>query len=124
MKEINKTFEFHYEIGDEIITVKGIITSFTCSDDISLDNVDTDNYRDAIFDVSLLVEPAINSKIFNLDCPLVYIVGFGGRDGQLGHVKNHHFVPVDDQDELVQAVSTSILEVLMMNGQSGHFIDH
>lgn len=122
MEETNKTFEFHYEIDGTPITVKGIISSFECEEEISIKNIDLEKDKDFIFNVSLISNPIFNHEIFNNTAALVYIVGYNGQEGQLGYIKNNIFVPENDQSDLVRKISVSILEILLING-SGHFTD-
>jgi len=122
MEETNKTFEFHYEIDEKPYTVKGIISSFECEDDIKIENIDLEKDKEFIFNVSLISNPNINLKIFDPNSALVYIIGYKGKEGQLGNIENNIFIPETDQNELVRQISVSILEILLING-SGHFTD-
>ena len=122
MEETNKTFEFHYEIDEKPYTVKGIISSFECEDDITIENINLEKDKEFIFNVSLISNPNINLKIFDNTSALIYIVGYKGKEGQLGYIENNIFIPENDQNELVRQISVSILEILFIKG-SGHFTD-
>ncbi|MGN7757894.1 hypothetical protein ACTJIV_10475 [Chryseobacterium sp. 22532] len=122
MEETNKTFEFHYKIDEKPYAVKGIISSFECEDDINIENMDLEKDKEFIFNVSLMSNPNINLKIFDNTSALVYIIGYKGKEGQLGYIENNIFIPESDQNELVRQISVSILEILLING-SGHFTD-
>lgn len=123
MAEVNKTFEFHYELEDKIYSVKGIIASFDCNEEASLENLNLKRYKDLIYNVSLVSEPASNLEIFNLQHPVVYIIGYNEQESQLGYIIEKKFVPEQGENDLVNLISASILEVLLINGDSGHFID-
>ncbi|GAA4180591.1 hypothetical protein [Sphingobacterium ginsenosidimutans] len=122
MEGTNKTFEFHYEIDEKPYTVKGSISSFECEDDITIENIDLEKDKEFIFNVSLISNPKINLKIFDNTSALIYIIGYKGKEGQLGYIENNIFIPENDQNELVRQISVSILEILLING-SGHFTD-
>ncbi|MDR6487258.1 hypothetical protein J2799_001743 [Chryseobacterium vietnamense] len=122
MKETNKTFEFHYEIEDLTYTVKGVVSSFACEEDIDIENVDMENYRDLIFNISLICNPKVDLKIFDHTKALVYILGLNGKEGQLGYIENNIFVQENEENDIVRQICASILEILSING-SGHFID-
>lgn len=123
MAEVNKTFEFHYELEDMIYSVKGIVASFDCNEEASLEYLNLDRYKDSVYNVSLVCEPASNLEIFNLQHPVVYIIGYNEQEGQLGYIIEKKFIPDQGENDLVNLISSSILEVLLINGNSGHFVD-
>ncbi|WP_435523235.1 hypothetical protein [Chryseobacterium indoltheticum] len=122
METTNKTFEFHYEIDRKPITVKGIISSFECEEELNIENIDLEKDKDFVFNVSLISNPNYNHEIFDNTSAVVYIVGYNGQEGQLGYIKNNIFVPENDQSDFVRQISVNILEILLING-SGHFTD-
>ena len=122
MEQTNKTFEFHHEINDVTYTVKGIITSFDCNEDINIKNLDIQQHKDAIFNVSLTCSPQADLKIFDNSTAVVYVVAYNGREGQLGYVQDNVFIEENDENPLLEQVSVDILEVLIIDG-SGHFSD-
>ncbi|MEN5380123.1 hypothetical protein [Sphingobacterium kitahiroshimense] len=123
MAEVNKTFEFHYEVEDKKYSVKGIVASFDCNEEASLENLNLDRYKDSIYNVSLVCEPVLNLEIFKLQYPVVYIIGYNEKEGQLGYIIDKKFIPDQGENDLVDLISASILEVLLINGDSGHFVD-
>ncbi|WES99332.1 hypothetical protein P2W68_06870 [Chryseobacterium arthrosphaerae] len=118
MEETNKTFELHLE---EYL-IKGIITSLNDEEIDKIENLGSKEYSEAVFKVIINSEPSVDLKLFNLSITNIFIVGYNGREGQLGYLKNMQFVPDDGKNHLVNIISTNILEVLILNGNSGHFI--
>ncbi|MDR6921223.1 hypothetical protein SAMN05421786_103237 [Chryseobacterium ureilyticum] len=117
MEETNKTFELH--LNEYII--KGIITSLNDEEIDTIENLGSKEYSEAVFKVMVSSEPLVDLELFNISTTKIYIVGYKGREGQLGYLKNMQFIPDDEENHFVNVISTNILSVLMLNGNSGHF---
>lgn len=121
MAQIIKTFELHYEAKGDGYIIKGMISSFDCEEDNDFENSNLEEYRNGIFNVSLICEPTLDLDIFNVQNPVVYIVGYDDQEGQIGLIRNGTFITDKSPNDLVQFINESIWEVLNMNGDSGHF---
>lgn len=118
MEETNKTFELHLEE----YCIKGMITSLNDEEIDKIENLGSKEYSEAVFKIIVSSEPSVDMELFNLSTAKIFIVGYNGREGQLGYLKNMQFIPDDGENHLVNVISTNVLEVLMLNGKSGHFI--
>lgn len=118
MEITNKTFEL--QLDDT--PVKGIITSLSEDELEGIKNLQTNEYSEAVFKVLVLTVPELGAQYFETTTPKVYIVGYEGREGQLGSIENDEFIPYEGDDIVTRKIALNILEVLMLNGTTGHFI--
>ncbi|UKB80242.1 hypothetical protein [Chryseobacterium sp. MEBOG07] len=118
MEDTNKTFELHLEE----YCIKGMIISINDEEIDKIENLGSKEYSEAVFKIIVSSEPSIDLELFNLSTTKIFIIGYNGKEGQLGYIKNMQFIPDDGENHLVNIISTNILEVLMLNGKSGHFI--
>ncbi|KPE51256.1 hypothetical protein [Chryseobacterium indologenes] len=117
METINKTFELELE-GTP---VKGIITSLSDDELDGIKNLGSEEYSGAAFKALILTAPELGATYFENETPKVFVVGYKGKEGQLGSIENGEFKPFYSDDMVIRKISLNILEVLMLNDNTGHF---
>lgn len=117
METVNKTFELELE-GT---SVKGIITSLSDEELDAIKNLGSEEYSGAAFKAQILTVPELGATYFENEILKVFVVGYKGKEGQLGSIENNEFKPFYSDDMVIRKISLCILEVLLINGNSGHF---
>ncbi|SMC38275.1 hypothetical protein [Chryseobacterium sp. YR221] len=117
METVNKTFELELE-GTP---VKGIITSLSDDELDNIQNLESEEYSGAVFKIQVLTAPELGATYFESETLKIFIVGYKGKDGQLGSIENAEFKPFHSEDMTIRKISLNILEVLLINGNSGHY---
>lgn len=117
MEAINKTFELELEETP----VKGIITSLTNEEIEEIKNLRKEDFSGAAFKVTVLTVPELSAKYFETNTPKVYVLGYKGKEGQLGSIESGEFIPYEGEDIIIRKIAVDILEVILLNGNTGHF---
>jgi hypothetical protein len=114
---VNKSVEYPYSIQDTTYLVKVLIIS--ASDDLEITNIDREENEGFIYTISVLAEPNVPANIFDISKDLIFIIGNGGIN-RLGYLKGNVLTDVEE-NSFIQVLEVHILEVLMIEGDSGHF---
>ncbi|MGH1517645.1 hypothetical protein [Chryseobacterium sp. JK1] len=117
METINKTFELELE-GTP---VKGIITTLSDNEIDEIKNLGSKEYSGTVFKTLVLTVPELGATYFETETPKIYVVGYKGKEGQLGSIESGEFKPLDSEDMIVRKISLNILQVLLINSNTGHF---
>lgn len=114
---VTKSVEYPYSIQDTTYLVKVLIV--LASDDLQITNIDREEYEGFIYTISVLAEPNVPANIFDMSKDLIFIIGKGGIN-HLGYLTEGIFIDVEE-NSFVQVLEVHILEVLIIEGDSGHF---
>ncbi|WP_454059458.1 hypothetical protein [Elizabethkingia ursingii] len=115
----NKIIEYNYVEDDRNFSVKAFVVSIP--EDLKIENIDHEENEDYIFHVRVLIEPELPIEIFDVSKEMIFIVVNGG-DHQFGYIDNDQFVKFQE-NFFIKLLSAKVLQVLMMAGDSGHYID-
>lgn len=118
MEIINKTFEL--QLQDT--SVKGIVTSLTDDEIDEIKNLGKENYSGVVFKVLVLTAPELGAHYFDPPSLRTYVIGYEGKEGQLGLIESDEFIPYEGNNFIIRKIATSILDVLVLNGKTGHFL--
>lgn len=114
---VTKSVEYPYSIQATNYLVKVLIVS--APDDLEITNIDKEENEGFIYTLSVLTEPRISTKILDIPKDLIFIIG-DGRTNRLGYLQNGIFVD-SEGNSFIQGLEVNVLEVLMIEGDSGHF---
>ncbi|SMP33515.1 hypothetical protein [Chryseobacterium profundimaris] len=85
-------------------------------------NLRKEEFSGAAFKVTVLTVPELCAKYFETNTPKVYVLGYKGKEGQLGYIENCKFIPYEGDDIVIKKIALDIFEVLLLNSCTGHFI--
>lgn len=114
---VTKSLEYPYSIKDTNYLVKILIVS--ASDDLEIINIDKKENEGFIYTLSVLTEPRIPTEIIDVSIDLFFIIDHGGIN-RIGHLENGVFID-SEENPFIQILAVNVLEVLMIEGDSGHF---
>jgi len=114
---VTKSVEYPYSIQATNYLVKVLIVS--APDDLEITNIDKEENEGFIYTLSVLTEPRISTEIFDIPKDLIFIIGDGGTN-RLGYLQNGIFVD-SEENSFIQVLEVNVLDVLMIEGDSGHF---
>ncbi|MDV4116859.1 hypothetical protein [Elizabethkingia anophelis] len=115
----NKIIEYNYVEDDHNYHVKAFVVSIP--EDLKIKNIDHEENDGFIFHVKVLIEPELPTEIFDVSREMIFVVVSGG-DHLFGYIDNGQFVKFQE-NFFIQLLNAQVLQVLMMTGDSGHYID-
>ncbi|WP_428327882.1 hypothetical protein [Mucilaginibacter sp.] len=86
---------------------------------MKIKNIDTDENKGYIFQISVLTQPALPKDYFDPSKNLIFIIGNGGGN-QIGYLEEEVFIEIVNS-EFISGLEVNVLEVLTIAGDSGHF---
>lgn len=116
MDIINKTAEYKEIIENKEVLVKLAILSIP--EDMEIDNLDMEEYREFVFLISVSVEPDL-IKVIAMPRSLVYVLENGGEH-RIGSIVNNKFIPIE-KTNFLQGLMVRVFEVLAINSNTGNY---
>ncbi len=115
---ITKSVEYKISNEENEHLVKLLIVSVP--DDTEIENIDKEEYKGFVFSIAVSVEPALPKEIFDGPNKLIYVLGNGEMNNQLGYLQNNKLIELEDSVFLT-GIQATVISVLAIPGDTGHF---
>jgi hypothetical protein len=114
---VSKSVEYVDLIEGQEYNVKVFIIS--APEEMELDNIDMPDNKGFIFKLLVSAQPSLTNEIFDASKDMAFIIGIG-EETKMGYIEHNSFIEIDENDFL-QGLGANVLEVLMIEGNTGSF---